>query len=188
MSGPPAETRAATKTMADVSAGELEIARENQRTSAEDRAQRVALQQPIIDKNKALATGSPAEATKAIAPALAQISSGYTAAKSNIEATMPQGAARDLALAELERDKATTVGKAKADAVNAAPEILANVGAGLGAFSLQEIGASLRGFEGASTTAQAQAKAANDAKATQLQFLGGLAQTAGGVASMKPWK
>lgn len=186
MGGPPRETRQAMAAEAQATEEQMKIAQQQQQASAEDRAQAKELEQPFIDQQKKLATGSPQDATAAIAPVLMQVSSGYTAARDNIIANIPPGPARDLALSRLEVQKDTAIGGARVTAVQSAPEKLASLATGsLLPVSLSEIGAALSGYGGATTSASAQAQAANEAKGSQLGFLGSLAGMAGKVAGSR---
>ena len=156
-----------------------QIAQTAQAESEQDRARRVALEQPAIDKYTALASGDKTEALKASMPVLSQVSQGYAAAKQSIFNSLPPGASRDKAMADLETQKFTTTAGTQAQMVADAPDKLANIGAGLGSMSLQELGAALGANQGAATTASNVVGQQNEMKAQNLQLLGGLAGTAG---------
>ena len=164
-----------------------QIAQTAQAESEQDRARRVALEQPAIDKYTALASGDKTEALKASMPVLSQVSQGYAAAKQSIFNSLPPGASRDKAMADLETQKFTTTAGTQAQMVADAPDKLANIGAGLGSMSLQELGAALGANQGAATTASNVVGQQNEMKAQNLQLLGGLAGTAGSVATKIPW-
>lgn len=190
MGGPSDSYNRAQQRQEQISDRELALAERQQSFSEEDRAQRQVLMQPAINKYRHLAGGDREGAVRAMAPQLGEIASGFAAAKNNIM-NMPAGALRDAALMDLTRQKDTATGAMLAQASAAAPDVLANIGSGLGAFSLQELGASLRGFEGSASTSQAIAQEENQRKAQQLEFMGGLAGTAGGLAGTMagmPWK
>ena len=148
------------------------------------------LQQPLIDRETALASGDRTKALSAAMPTISTLTAGYNAAKQQIMSSLPPGPGRDKALADLETQKYTGVASAQAQQVLSAPEMLANIASGLGAFSLQELGASLSGFSGASNSTAQGANIVNQqiqqqeaAKANQLGFIGGLASTAGSLVS-----
>lgn len=159
------------------------IAAQTLKDSEEDRARRVTLEQPAIDKLSALSGGDKTAALKASMPVLSQISGGYDAAKQSIFNSVPAGPQRDKAIADLEIKKSTTVAGTQAAAVEEAPDKLANIGAGLGATSLQELAASLNAGTSSASIFGSVGGAADSRKAQNLQLLGGLAGTAGAVAT-----
>ena len=150
--------------------------------SQEDRAQAKALEQPLINKETALSGGDRSAALAAAMPSISNITAGYAGAKESIFNTLPPGAARDTALANLETQKSVGTGTAIAGQVQQAPEILANIGSGLGAFSLQELGAGLSGYSGASNTQQAVLGAQAQQQAAKLGIAGDLVGAAGTAA------
>ena len=166
-----------------------QIAQTAQAQSQEDRDRRVALEQPAIDKYTKLASGDRTAALEASMPVLSQVSQGYQAAKQSILNSVPAGPARDKAISDLEMQKFTTTSGAQATAVSAAPDTLANIGSGLGAMSLQELGASISGYQSAGNLAGHVVQQSDQRKAQNLQLLGGLAGTAGSVAGqgIKTW-
>ena len=145
-------------------------------------SQALSLEQPLIAKEQALSTGNRSAALSAAMPSISNITAGYQGAKESIFNTVAPGAARDTALANLETQKAVGTGTAMATQVQQAPEILANVGQGLGAFSLQEVGAGLSGYQGASGTQQAVLGAQTQQQAAKLGVIGSLAGGAGEAA------
>jgi hypothetical protein len=184
MGGP--NTSTATNRQNEIAGLQQQTAQEELQMSKEDRDRRVALQQPAIDKYTAGAAGSRTEALKAAMPTITEISQGYAGAKDSIMGSLPPGAARDLAVAQLERGKYTAQGSAMSQFSNESADKLANIGAGLGSFSLNEAGAALRGLEGSAQTNANIVEQQSAAKATQLGFLGSLAGTGGKVAT--GWK
>lgn len=137
-----------TQSEINVSNQQQQIAANQQSNANVDRDKMTAFQQPLIQKETALAAGDSKAALAASMPVISKLSAGYQGAKENIMNSLPPGPARDAALANLEVTKASGIGGAQADAVNRAPEILANLGSSEGAFSLQELGAALSGFGG----------------------------------------
>lgn len=153
-------------------------AQQNQ-NAQDDRSQGKQLQDPLIAKEMALAGGDRRAAVSAAMPTISKLSEGFAGAKQSIFNSLPAGAGRDKALAGLEIQKDTGIAQAEAAEVNKAPEILANIGSGLGAFSLQELGASLSGYSGASTANQAAASLQMQQQQAKWGPIVGLAQAAG---------
>lgn len=83
------------------------------------------LMQSLISKPTALAGG---EAVSAAMPVISKLSAGWQGARQQILNTMPPGAARDRALADLTTQMFTNIGGALAQAVEEAPAILAGLG------------------------------------------------------------
>ncbi len=161
---------------------QVQIGEEELQLQREDRAKAQALQQPLIDKQTKLATGDRNAAISAAMPTISKISQGYDSAKRSIFNTVTPGAARDKSLADLEIQKYTATSGAQAQAVEGAPEILANLGTGMGAFSLQELGAALSGFSGGASTSNDIISGKNASKANSVGLISGLAQAAGQTA------
>jgi Chaperone of endosialidase len=161
---------------------QLDVAKQSQVQSQQDTEQRKALEAPLIAKETALATGDRTAAVSAAMPEISAIGSGINAAKQNIMNTLPPGAARDTALAQLQTQAAVAPQQAIAGQIQQAPEILANVGQGVGAFSIQELGASLSGFGGAATTNQSVLQAQTQQQAAKLGVAGELVGAAGTAA------
>ena len=173
-----------------VTQAQLDLQRQQFQQSQVDLAQRQALQQPLIAKEQALAGGDRNAALAAAMPSIMNLSQGYNASKESIMSSLPPGAARDQALAALDTQKYVGTGAALAGQVQQAPEVLANIGSGLGAFSLQEVGASLSGLQGASSSSlggfgavSQQEQMQAQAKANQLGFIGGLVGDATSLAT-----
>jgi hypothetical protein len=179
MGGPGNQYNAAQATEAQVSAGQLQLAQEQEALSKQNYERSLQLTQPLISKEQNILK-SPAAALSAAAPEIAPVASSFNAAKEQIMSNVPAGPARDYALAQLSMQKDTAIGSTIASEVQQAPGVLASVGQGFGGFSLQELGASLSGFSGAGTTSANIANQANQAKANQLGFFGELAGAAGG--------
>lgn len=135
---------------------ELGTAQQAQALSQQQYAESQALEAPLVTQEKALASGDRTAALTAAAPQISQIAQGYKASQQSILDTLPPGAARDTALAQLATQKNTGIATAQAGAVQQAPQILASLGTQDSALSLQELGASLSGFTG-SATANSQA-------------------------------
>jgi hypothetical protein len=146
-------------------------------------AQSQALEAPLVAQETALASGNRTAAVNAAMPTISTLSQGYNAALSQIQDTLPPGAARDQAVAQLQRQEYTGIAGAQASAVQQAPQVLAQLGAGDAGLSVQELGAALSGYT-SSANAQGQVAAEGNAqKANQLSFFGQLAGAAGSAAS-----
>ena len=165
-----------------ISQQQLSLGEQEQQQSQEQYQQMQLLEAPYIAQQSALATGSPSAALAATMPQISKISGGFNAAQEQIGDTVAPGAARDTALANLQTQKATAIGDTQASAVAAAPQNLANVGAGLGAFSLQQLGAALSGYGGASTANTSAANMQVQQSAAKWAPALSLASTAGGLA------
>lgn len=184
-SGPSKQT---TDTQSSLTQAQTQIAQQANVHQEEDRTRSLELTQPLIDKEKALATGDRTAALSAAMPTISQLTAGYKGARDSVFNMIPAGASRDKALADLEVQKAVGTGGAMAGEVAKAPELLANIGQGYGAFSLQELGASLGGYAGASGSNQATAKMQSDASSAKWAPIVGLAGAAGGaLGGTKLW-
>jgi len=157
----------------------LNVSQKQEQQSEEQYQQYKTLTAPAIQKYTALAGGDRNAAVAAAAPEVGTIAGGYDAAKAQIMNSLPPGAARDKALADLQVSKYSATSGVLASEVQKAPDILANIGAGSGAFSLQEVGATLSGLSGASSSNQAVMQAQNAAKANTVGLVSGLAGGAG---------
>ena len=184
--GPSGAYKQAMSTESSVAQQQLGLAQAQAAESEQDRQQRIALQQPLIAKETDIARGGSA-ALAASMPVISQVSGGYEAAKAQIMNNIPAGAGRDRALADLETQKETTIGGTQAQMVQQAPDILANIGSGVGAFSLQELGAALGGYSGAAGTSGAIAQQENQRQAQMISILSSLASTAGGAVGGINW-
>lgn len=179
----------AVDTQTDITKRSLALSEAELAESRTRRAQMDQYLKPAIDYNTALIGGNKELATQAVAPLITGYNDASRAAKETIFESLPAGAGRDVALAETERARRTAVSTATTGATLGAFDKLANIGSGMGSFSLQELGAGLRGLEGASTSNQAAMKAENDRKASTMGFLGtlvgaGANLATGGFASM----
>lgn len=166
-----------------VTAAQLSMAREQNRNAQEDRTWSRDLMKPAIDFNKALVSGDQGAREAAMSPVVQAITQNYKQSRETIAEGMPSGAAKDFALMGLDQQRGAHIGQNAVNLFLSAQDKLANIGAGLGSFSLNETGASLRGFEGAGQSAVAQQQVAAQRKAATMGFIGSLAQTAGSVAA-----
>lgn len=132
------------------------------------------LEQPAINLYTALTTGSPTAQMTAAAPVLGQISSGYQASKDSIFNNIAPGAGRDYALSQLDVQSNAAKSSALSNVTSSAFDKLANLGAGYGALSLQQIGASLSGLSGSSSSLGQLGNQQEQGKASTMGFLGAL--------------
>ena len=145
----------------------------------EDRRQRRTLQQPFIDFTNSILSGDYGAATKAAAVPIGQISRQSKLAQEQIYSDVPAGAARDLALAEVSRDRRSQTADFMNRAFMSGLQGLTGLGSESGQFGLQETGAGLRAGEAAGTTRNNVMQADAARKAATLGFLGNLAGAAG---------
>ena len=154
--------------------------------------QQEQLQQPAIQFAQGLASGNPADVTKAAGPQLAQISQQYAGAKQNILDTTPKGAAQDFSMMQLPQQQANATASLLGGEVNQgmntllglgqnAQGALGNISSGLGGLSMQQLGAGLTASGQESGVNQSIMNAQAQQKATTMGFLGQLAG-AGGTA------
>ena len=161
---------------------EEQTGREQVGFAGAERAKGLALQEPLIKRATALSSGDPAAVLQAAAPLITPLTKGYGAAKENIFSAIAPGGARESALAGLEREKATGIAGALGGAAWEAPKELAGLGAGLQAFSLQELGAGLSSGQLAQQGYSNVMQAESAKKAATMGFLGDLVGAAGGMA------
>lgn len=161
---------------------QIGVASTQQQNAAGDYAQFKQLLQPLITQQTSLASGNRQQALAAAFPVLSKLSEGFTGAKQNILNSMPAGAARDRALADLATQTYSSIAGAQAGAVQQAPQTLAGIGSNLGNMSLQEWGAALAGLQGGEATNADAMKAKVQQQASLLNFFGSLAQAAGSAA------
>ena len=137
-------------------------------------------QAPLVTFLQGIAGGNKSDLTTAAAPILSQISGGAQKSKDTIMATMPPGAARDEALANLQvsnkSNVASTLNSTYTNALGALGNV-SNTNAGL---SLNAFGGGLSGLSGASQTQNNIMQADAASKASTMGFLGNLAGMASG--------
>jgi hypothetical protein len=166
---------------------QLNVASQAGQRSAADYAQYKQTIQPLIKQQLALASGDRQEALSAAMPVIAQLASGFQRAKQQIMNTMPAGAARDRALADLLTQQYGTIAGTQADLVQKAPTVLATTVAPMAQQNaLQELGAQLSGLQsGSQTNFQAGQLAAQQQKQL-IDLFTSLAQVAGGLKWFAP--
>ena len=177
--------------------GQSQIAATSQAEAAQQYAQYQALTGPAVVKYSALAgvqppPGTPGAGTydysqgargaalQAAEPVIGPLQQAYQMQQTQLLNSMPPGAARDAALQNLQLQQYTGTATALANMTNQAPDILANIGAGMGAMSLNQVSQALSGYGGAANTFQNVAQMQNAGKANTLSALSSVATVVGG--------
>lgn len=138
---------------------------------------------PAISLYTGLTSGNPNSQMTAAAPIIGQIQSGYTASKESIMNSIPPGPARDYALSQLNVQQNSQTSGTIANITNNAFGQLASLGQSTGAFGLQQLGAGLNAYSGATQTAQPILQSNAQQKSSTMGFLGQLVGGAADVAS-----
>lgn len=181
--GPSGTEQQAENTQQQVSAGQLALGQQQQQLAQQQYNESQQLEAPLIAKETALASGNPSAVLSASMPEISQITQGFNASKAAIENQLPPGAARDQAIAQLNRQQYTGIAGVQASEVQQAPQILASVGAGAAGLSIQELAGALSGYSGANTSASGIAQEENQSQNNKLSFFSGLAGAAGNAAA-----
>ena len=155
----------------------LQFAKESRKQSRE-------LYKPAINLYTAMSSGDAEAQTKALAPVIASLADQYKNTRESIERSIPPGPQRDAALARLERERGAAIGGAYSGSIASSVDKLANIGAGIGSFALNEAGAGIRSIEGASQTQNNLMNQEAQGKASTMGFLGDVA-SAGGTAAAR---
>lgn len=185
MGGPSKSDIAKTQAITDQ---QIKLGNDQLAASTADKAKMDAAIQPALDFNTNV-TKDPQSLLVAMAPLLTNITRAKAQSKEAIYDSVPRGPARDLALAQNERAAADDVAVTKNTTYTSALDKLANIGSGLGSFSLQETGAGLSGLSSgvASNNDVMQVKAQKKAAAlAPLTALAGGAGAAIGGSFFKP--
>lgn len=140
--------------------------------------QGLAEEKPAIDYYTALTGGDRGKALAAAGGQISNITKGADTSRAQISDSTAPGAARDIALAQVDQGANSQVASTLNAQQTGAFDKLANLGAGIGAFSLQDLGAGLNSTSGAASTSGAVAQEQNAQKASTLSFLGSLAGAA----------
>ena len=138
---------------------------------------------PAISLYTGLTSGNPQSQITAAAPIIGQIQSGYNASKESIMNQIPPGPARDYALSQLNVQQNSQTSGTIANITNNAFGQLAQIGQSTGAFGLQQVGASLNAFGGATSTASPVLQANSSSKASTLGTFGQLIGAGGELGS-----
>jgi hypothetical protein len=156
MGGPSQQT---INTQGQITGEQLQIAEQQNQLQQANYGRMLQMEQPAIDLYSGLVGtgpggvgGSPSQNTslQTAMPFISQISQGYNNATQQIYNNLPPGAARDLAISQASQQKDVATANFMTNSVLQAYDKLANMGAGFGSLSLQELGGSLSGYSGAS--------------------------------------
>lgn len=159
-----------------------EIARQNQQLATQNNQLRTQYQQPFIDFNTKIASGDRNAMMTASAVPLSNLNTQYRQSRANIYDTVQPGIGRDVALAQITRDQGDSTAGYLNQAYNQSMQNLYGAGTESGQMGLQQTGASLNGFQGASATNQNLINNATQRKAATMGAIGSLAGVAGGAA------
>jgi hypothetical protein len=132
---------------------------------------------------QSLASGNPSQIFQSIAPAVGQINSASQGAVQQIQQNMPRGGAEQLAVANVEQQRAGQIGNLGTQAYTSAPAALAQIAAGGVGLSNNAIASSISASSAGSQSNQALMQAQAQGKASTLGFFGSLAGAAGTAAS-----
>lgn len=151
MGGPSKQTLANQQ---QITNQQIQTSEEQNQLNRENYQRMITMEQPAVDLYSGLVKGDAQKSLQTAMPFISQISQGYQGAKTQVMNQMPPGAARDLALSQMEQQKDVGTANFMTQNVLQAYDKLANMGSGFGSFSLQELGASLSGLTGASGSNQ----------------------------------
>lgn len=140
-------------------------------------------EQPAIDYYSALTSGDRGKALTAAGPTVSNISKQADTAKQQIADSVGPGAARDIATSNVTQGANSQVASALNTQYTSSFDKLANLGAGIGAFSLQDLGAGLNSTQSSASNYGQVTQEQNAQKASTLGFLGSLAGAAGTVGA-----
>lgn len=191
MGGPNLQPQQATaQAQTQLSQQQLALGQQEFSQSQANTQQMQALLQPSINFNSKIASGDQSSLMTALAPQLTNITQAKSQNAGQIMEQVGPGAARDVALANNTMSSNDQVASLKNQTYTSAMDKLANIGTGLGSFSIQQLGAALSGFSGsgsslagASTTQQSVLQAQSAQKASTMGFLGELAGAGGSALS-----
>lgn len=170
------------KRQSDISQGQLDLSKQSQDQATKDLQQRETLMKPAISFNTAITNGSRDARLAATAPLISQISTAGVQAKSKIMNSLPPGAARDVALADVDRETQNNIASSNNQSYTTALDKLANIGNGLGSFSLSETGAALGASQAGAQTEGAVIQGKAQKKASTMNAIGSLVGAAGTAA------
>lgn len=171
-----------TNTQNSITQQQIATANQSNALSAQQYQQYQQNIAPAVSYYQSLASGNPSQVLGAAGPQISNITSGYNAATESINNNVGPGAARDYALSQVPLQQNSQVAGTLNSVVQGAYPQLAQIASGQGSFSLQELGASLSGLGGASTSNQSVMQANEEGKAATLGVLGSLLG-AGGTAA-----
>lgn len=168
----------------EIQDSEIAIARSSEARADEAYRRSQAAISPAEKYYSAVTKGGDSFMT-AIAPIISQIDTSKKKTKEAIYDQLPAGPARDSAIAENERGSYDSVAKVKNFSFIDALDKLANIGSGLGSFSLQNTGAALSGDQAAANTGRDIMADETARKAARMNAIGGLVGVGGNLAGAK---
>jgi len=177
------ERKASQQMQADIARKQLDVGKEQLGMAKTQMDQRTALQKPSVDFYTKILSGDPTARMTAAAPLMGEVSRGARAAKEQIYDSVPHGAARNAALAQVPRDTNAKSAEALNNVYMGAFPALSSLGTESGQVGLQQTGAGFRGVEGSATTNNSVIDAQQKQKAATLGMIGSLAGVAGSAAS-----
>ena len=130
-----------------------------------------------------LASGNPQAIYQAIAPAATQVSAASDAAKKNIEATMPRGGEKLLAMEQADIAKSSQIGNLITQSYTSSFPALANLGGQGVGLSINQMSNAIAALGGASNTYGNVAQEQSAGKAATMGFLGSLAGAGGEIGA-----
>jgi hypothetical protein len=157
---------------------QVAIGQEQNTLARENKQKMDKLLQPAIDFNTGVTTSKDTQMVAA-APVIGELSKAGKVSEEQIFESIPAGPARDMAIAENKRATAGGIAKARSDTYLSSIDKLANIGSGLGSFSLQELGAALTGFGSGASTGQSVIQGKAQKKAATTGMIGDFASAAG---------
>ena len=137
------------------------------------------IMQPAINFWQQIMGGDPKTMLKAAAPAIGNIAQSEQATEAQIMNSMPPGAGRDLALMQAKMGKNTGIASTLSNLWGQAPGALAQIGGAEQGVSLQQTGAGIRGFEGASQTGGTVLQAEQQRRQAKASMMGSIFSMAG---------
>lgn len=141
------------------------------------------LRQPAINYYSGLASGDPSKMLTAAAVPLGNLSRSAAGARESAMNTMPRGAARDFAISGIDRDAYGQSASFLSQAFLSSFPALAGMATEDSGIGLQQLGAGMRGVEGAASTNNGIQQVQQQQKASQLGLFGNLAGMAAGAAT-----
>lgn len=162
---------------------QLQTSQQANALATQEQQQMQTLEAPQIAYDTSITSGNKASAFTAIAPIVSSISAAGANAKGQIMEQLPAGAGQQVALANNSQNTYNQIAQAANSSYTGALSNEANIGAGLGSFSLSELGAGLSGLQGAASTTSNVANQQAQGKASTMSFLGDIVGSAGKVGA-----
>lgn len=182
MTGPSSTEKQAEQMQLQTSQQQLALESQYAQYAQGRLAQGDALQQPLINRDKALVSGDPNTVLQAAGPGVGQFAKAGQASKDQIYNNLPPGAARDFAQAQSTMNTNTQTAGYINNLVNAAPGELAQIGTGQYSVGLTQAGQGQTSGQISNTAAGQVGQLEQQSKASTLGFLGSLAGAAGKAA------